>query len=187
MGKLPKGTMMQDLRGELVPTWEEYERIIGMPLAKSLPYLFKGLYPSWALMTKLLRISNSKVQRERRNRNGLEGISRASLEDRLGQLQQEGDWRAFMHVYGLLIYGIVLFPHIEDYVDLGAIDAFLTKRDRGENSIIAILGNTYYSLHYCYERNGKGLRCYTSLLYLWLMTHLFHNKRSATCPIEDQH
>ncbi|RDX73689.1 hypothetical protein CR513_46679, partial [Mucuna pruriens] len=63
-----------------------------------------------------------------------------------------------MDVYGPLIYGIVLFPHIEDYIDLAAIDAFLAKRDIGENLIITILANTYYSMNYFYERNGKGLR-----------------------------
>ncbi|RDX98224.1 hypothetical protein CR513_18882, partial [Mucuna pruriens] len=30
----------------LAPMLEEYERILGMPLARSLPYLFKGKYPS---------------------------------------------------------------------------------------------------------------------------------------------
>ncbi|RDX73770.1 hypothetical protein CR513_46577, partial [Mucuna pruriens] len=64
-----------------------------------------------------------------------------------------------MDVYGLLVYGIMLIPHIEDYMDLAGMDAFLAKRDRGENPVIAILANTYYSLNYCYERNGKGLRC----------------------------
>ncbi|RDX75799.1 hypothetical protein CR513_44282, partial [Mucuna pruriens] len=38
-----------------------------------------------------------------------------------------------MDVYALLIYGVMLFLHIEDYVDLAAVDAFLAKRDRGEN------------------------------------------------------
>ncbi|RDX75448.1 hypothetical protein CR513_44657, partial [Mucuna pruriens] len=79
----------------------------------------------------------------------------------------------------------MLFLHIEDYVDLAVVDAFLAKRDRGENPVIAILANTYYSLNYCYEKNGKALRCCTTLLYLWLTTYLFHNTRKAACPIED--
>ncbi|RDX75791.1 hypothetical protein CR513_44293, partial [Mucuna pruriens] len=66
-----------------------------------------------------------------------------------------------MDVYALLIYG----------VDLVVVDAFLAKRDRGENFVIAILANTYYFLNYCYGKNGKALRCCTSLLYLWLTTH----------------
>ncbi|RDX85504.1 hypothetical protein CR513_33290, partial [Mucuna pruriens] len=79
----------------------------------------------------------------------------------------------------------MLFPHIEDYMDLAVVDTFLAKRDKGENPIIAILGNTYYSLNYCYVKNGKALRCCTTLLYLWLTAHLFHNKRRATCPIKN--
>ncbi|RDY10544.1 hypothetical protein CR513_04914, partial [Mucuna pruriens] len=92
-----------------------------------------------------------------------------------------------MDVFELLIYGIVLFLYIEDHVDLAAINAFLAKRNRGENPMIMILANTYYSLNCCYERNRKGLRCCTTLLYLWLATHLFHNNGRTTCPIEDYH
>ncbi|RDX92492.1 hypothetical protein CR513_25362, partial [Mucuna pruriens] len=171
----------------LAPTLEEYERIIGLPLAKSPPYLFRGQYPSWALVAKLLQTSKSEVLGKKGTQNDLEGIQKANIEDRLYQLQQEGDWRTFMDVYGLLIYGIVPFPHVEDYIDLVAVDAFLTKKDKGENPVIVVLANTYYTLNYCHEKNGKGLRCCTSLLYLWITTHLFHNKRRATCPIEDHH
>ncbi|RDY03891.1 hypothetical protein CR513_12469, partial [Mucuna pruriens] len=147
---------------QLAPTLEEYERIIVMPLAKSPPYLFKGQSPSWALVN-----------------------SRASLKSRHGRLQQEGDWQAFTNVYALLIYGVMLFPYIEDYVDLEVVDAFMAKRDREDNPVIAILANTYYSLNYCYEKNGKALRCCTTLLYLWLTTHIFHSKRKVADPIED--
>ncbi|RDY04729.1 hypothetical protein CR513_11527, partial [Mucuna pruriens] len=143
---------------QLMPALEEYERIIGMPLAKSLPFLFRGQYPSWALVAKLLKILESEVLGKKRNRNGLKGIPK-----------------------------IILFPHVEDYVDQVATDTFLAKKDRGENPVIAILVNTYYTLNYCYERNGKELRCCTSFLYLWLTAHLFHDKRRATCPIEDHH
>ncbi|RDY04131.1 hypothetical protein CR513_12194, partial [Mucuna pruriens] len=118
----------------LVPTLEEYERILAMPLTKAPPYLFKGQYPSWATISKLLRMSESKIREEKKSRNGLESILRANLE--------------------------------EDHIDLASIDTFLAKRDRGENLVIAILANTYYSLNYCPERNGKGLRCYTTLLRL---------------------
>ncbi|RDX74816.1 hypothetical protein CR513_45375, partial [Mucuna pruriens] len=74
-------------------------------------------------------MSLRQIRTRKKSRNGLEGISRASLEERLQQLQREEDWPTFIDVYGLLIYNIVLFPQIEDYVDLAAIDAFLGKRD----------------------------------------------------------
>ncbi|RDX81457.1 hypothetical protein CR513_37859, partial [Mucuna pruriens] len=114
---------------------EEYERILSMPLVRSQPYLFKRQYPSWAAVTKLLRMSELAIRGEKKSQNGLEGIPWANLKARLGQLHQKGDLGAFMDVFGLLIYDIVLFLYIEDHVDLAAIDAFLAKRDRGKNPV----------------------------------------------------
>ncbi|RDX92415.1 hypothetical protein CR513_25464, partial [Mucuna pruriens] len=78
-----------------------------------------------------------------------------------------------------LVYGTVMFPHGDDFIDLAAIDVYLSKRDRGENPTIALLTNTYYTLNHCCERKGGNLRCCSHLLYLWLTTHLFHSKRKT--------
>ncbi|RDX90791.1 hypothetical protein CR513_27297, partial [Mucuna pruriens] len=51
----------------------------------------------------------------KKNRNGVEGIPKAALKERLQQLQEEEDWLDFVDVYGLLVYGIMLFPQIERY------------------------------------------------------------------------
>ncbi|RDX70655.1 hypothetical protein CR513_50079, partial [Mucuna pruriens] len=115
---------------QLAPTLEEYERLLGLPLAKSLPYHLEGtIYPG--------------------------------------------------------LYGIVLFSQIKDHIDLFVMDASLAKRHRGENPVIAVLANTYYTLDYYHERNERELRCCTSLLYLWMTTHFFDSKRKTTCPMED--
>ncbi|RDY05558.1 hypothetical protein CR513_10592, partial [Mucuna pruriens] len=58
---------------------------------------------------------------------------------------------------------------------------------RGEHPVVAVLANTYYTLDYCSMRNGKGLRCCTTLLFLWLTTHLFHSNKTTRCPIEDHY
>ncbi|RDY00942.1 hypothetical protein CR513_15789, partial [Mucuna pruriens] len=41
---------------QLAPTLEEYERLIGIPYDKSPPYLFRGHYPSWASVARLLKV-----------------------------------------------------------------------------------------------------------------------------------
>ncbi|RDY05750.1 hypothetical protein CR513_10388, partial [Mucuna pruriens] len=172
---------------QLTPTLEEYERLIGIPCDKSPPCLFRGHYPSWALVARLLKVPKSEVLKLKKNQNGVEGIPKVALEERLQRLQKEEDWLAFVDVYELLVYGIMLFPQIERYVDLVAIDAFLKKQDREEHPIVAILANTYYTLDYCSKKNGKGLRCFTSLLFLWLTTYLFHSSKRTRCPIEDHY
>ncbi|RDX92597.1 hypothetical protein CR513_25257, partial [Mucuna pruriens] len=73
------------------------------------------------------------MAREKRNQNGLEGIQKSYLEERL------------------LVYGTVLFPHGDDFIDLAVVDAYLAKRERGENPTILLLTNTYYTLSYCWE------------------------------------
>ncbi|RDX89678.1 hypothetical protein CR513_28562, partial [Mucuna pruriens] len=62
------------LAHELAPTLEEYECLLGLPLAKSPQYFFKGHYPSWASVAKMLKVAESEIIKKRRNRNGLEGI-----------------------------------------------------------------------------------------------------------------
>ncbi|RDX93148.1 hypothetical protein CR513_24621, partial [Mucuna pruriens] len=131
-------------------------------------------------MAKVLKVPKSEILRQKKNRNGVEGILETALEERLQQLQEEEDWSAFVNVYGLLVYGIILFPQIEHYVDLTAIDAFLGRRDWGEHPVVVVLANTYYTLDYCSMRNGKGLRCYTTLLFLWLTVHLFHSSKKTS-------
>ncbi|RDY05592.1 hypothetical protein CR513_10536, partial [Mucuna pruriens] len=121
---------------QLAPTLEEYGRIMGMACHKSPPYLFGDHYPSWAAVAKLFKVPKSVVVMLKKNRNRVEGISEVIFEARLQQLQ-EGDWLTFVDVYGLLVYGIILFPHIECYVNLATIDAFLGKRDKGEHPVVA--------------------------------------------------
>ncbi|RDY06272.1 hypothetical protein CR513_09755, partial [Mucuna pruriens] len=125
------------------------------------------------------------MTRAKRNQNGLEGLPRVYLEERLDHFQAWEDWPAFMDALGILVYKILLFPQIEDYVDLVAIGVFLAKKNRGENLTMAILANTYYSLNQCSERRRGVLRCCTPLLYLWLTAHLFHCKHRTACPVED--
>ncbi|RDY05663.1 hypothetical protein CR513_10475, partial [Mucuna pruriens] len=90
---------------QLAPTLEEYKRLLILPLAKSTPYLPED--------TSIL------------------GFGGQAAKD----IGWEGEWPAFMDVYELLVYGIVLFSQIEDHINLVAIGTFLTKRDRGENPV----------------------------------------------------
>ncbi|RDX62098.1 hypothetical protein CR513_59599, partial [Mucuna pruriens] len=123
---------------QLAPTLEEYERLLAIPFDKSPPYLFRGHYPSWASVTKLFKVPELEVLKLRKNRNGVEGIPKVTLEERLQRLQEEGDWLTFVDVYGLLVYGIMLFPQIENYMDLAAVEAFLGNRDWGEHPVVVV-------------------------------------------------
>ncbi|RDX73470.1 hypothetical protein CR513_46925, partial [Mucuna pruriens] len=103
----------------------------------------------------------------------------------MGFFSENGSWDDFIDILGLAIYGIILLPRLNDYIDLVAIDVFLASRGRGKNPVTTVLANTYYTIHYCHEKKGGQLVCYLQALYLWLIAHTFTSKCMTLCPMED--
>ncbi|XP_050897300.1 uncharacterized protein LOC127104140 [Lathyrus oleraceus] len=78
-----------------------------------------------------------------------------------------GSWNAFNAIFSLLIYGIMLFPSMEDFLDLEFIHIFLSK-----NLVPTLLVDTYYSI-YVRTQKKKGTIVYcVPLLYRWFISHL---------------
>ncbi|RDX73529.1 hypothetical protein CR513_46852, partial [Mucuna pruriens] len=142
---------------QIAPTLEEYERLLGLPLEGLAQYFHQDRLPSWATIAMLLRVSEGEMLRAKKK------PKRIYLEDRLLRLREKDNWPAIIDIFGLLLYGILLFPQLWK----------------------SILAKTYYTLHHCSQQGEGNLRCNTSLLYLWLTSHLFHCKNKTKCPIED--
>ena len=92
----------------------------------------------------------------RQSRNGVAGIPRKFLEEKVKTLASQGEWVSFMDVLALLVFGMVLFPNVDRLVDLAIIDAFLAYHHIKESLIIAILAYAYDTF---------DLRCENCLLY----------------------
>ncbi|RDX68676.1 hypothetical protein CR513_52308, partial [Mucuna pruriens] len=144
---------------QLAPTVEEYERILGMPIKEPAIYFHKGYFPSWGAVAGLLKRPEAEVRQAKRARNGIEGLPIEYLEEILAQQREAKDWQAVIDTLALMVYGIVLFPQLEDYVDLAAVDVLLAVKEKNENPVPALLADTYYTLNYCLGRRGKNLRC----------------------------
>jgi hypothetical protein len=67
----------------------------------------------------------------------------------------------------LLIYGLVLFPNIDNFVDVNAIRIFSSL-----NPVPTLLGDTYFSLHMRNVKGGGTIVCCLPLLYKWFISHL---------------
>lgn len=76
---------------------------------------------------------------------------RKFVEAKAFALEKDKNWKAFNAILSLLIYKIILFPNIDDFVDLTTINIFLAK-----NHILALLVDVYYYLHVRHE-NKKGM------------------------------
>ncbi|RDY03773.1 hypothetical protein CR513_12602, partial [Mucuna pruriens] len=83
------------------------------------------------------------------------------------------------------VYGIILLPHLDEYVDLVVIDIFLAKQEQGRNPVTTVLANTYYIIQRSHERKEGCLICCLQTVYLWLVTHIYPCRYVTTHPIED--
>jgi len=87
------------------------------------------------------------------------------------------DVDAFDAILALLIYGLVFFPNLDNFVNINAIHIFLSK-----NLVPTLLADTYHSIH---ERTlaGRGtILCCAPLLYRWIVSHLPRSPRFITNP-----
>jgi len=112
------------------------------------------------------------------------GFSQRFLEAYLLQMSVKGDWKTFTDVLTLILYGVMLLPNVGDYIDYAAVDIFVASKMRYENSITAILANTYLALDLCYERKMKKLSCCLPIMYIWLIACIGDNVLGIRCPIE---
>jgi len=80
------------------------------------------------------------------NKKGVRGFTPKFLESYLHQLADQENWETFMDVLTLTLYGIMLFPNVEDLVDYAAIDVFIARKTRAENPVPTILADIYITL-----------------------------------------
>jgi len=112
------------------------------------------------------------------------GFFQRFLEAHLLQLSIKEDWETFIDVLALILYGTILFPYSNDYVEYAAIDIFVAVRTRFENLVTVVLADTYLALDLCYERKVRKMLCSVHVLYVWLMARITDNILGVRCPIE---
>ncbi|GAU10113.1 hypothetical protein TSUD_419980, partial [Trifolium subterraneum] len=158
---------------QLAPTLEEFAKILGGNLEDHGPYVGLGEEPPMKEIAKALHLTSDEVsswlEDKKNDRKGVsKGFSRGVLETKAQALWEKKDWKPFNAVLALLVYELVLFPDIENFLDFSAIGVFITG-----NPISALLADLYYSLHIKYEGRRKGmLFCCVPLLQEWLTSHL---------------
>jgi len=81
-----------------------------------------------ARIEKVVKILKQELDRVKQNRNGVVGIPRKCLEEKVEALDSQGEWATFINILALLVFGMVLFPNVDGLVDLAMIYAFLAAR-----------------------------------------------------------
>ncbi|BAT73743.1 hypothetical protein VIGAN_01126700 [Vigna angularis var. angularis] len=157
---------------QLAPTIEEFEHILEMPLEGTTPYQHLEHHASIPTLATIIKIHPKELEDRLVTRNQVHGLTQGFLEQHLHYLAEGEDWETFMDVLALAVYGIVLFPKVEGFVDYTAIDVFVAKKTRSENPVTAVLADVYGTMSFCHERKGKKILCCLSALYVWMTARL---------------
>ncbi|XP_050919361.1 uncharacterized protein LOC127136893 [Lathyrus oleraceus] len=152
---------------QLAPTLEEFERLVRIPM-KNKP-LFEGIDESLSLeiIASTLHMDEKEVEANLETKGNTKGFSLSFLLERAHTLLRVESWDACYSAIALAIYGIVLFPNMDGFIDTTAICVFLTG-----NPVPTLLAGVYYYMSHRYTKKKGMIACCAPLLYQWFLEHL---------------
>ncbi|XP_050887911.1 uncharacterized protein LOC127093052 [Lathyrus oleraceus] len=152
---------------QLAPTLEEFSHIANIGIKDEVPYTGLGEFPTHQQIGSSIHLDKAEVKANLGPKGGTSGFTLKFLVGKASDFKSKEDWVAFNAVLALILYGIVLFPNIDDFVDMTAIRIFLLK-----NPIPTLLADVYHSIHWRNEKKGGMIQCCAPLLYKWFLSHL---------------
>jgi hypothetical protein len=153
---------------QLLPTLEEYSYWVGLPVSREVPFNGLESAPKESTIAKALHLKPSDlVQPHFTIKNKFLGLTAKFLYRKAYDFLQAKKTDAFESVLALLIYGLFLFPNMENFVDINAIKIFLTN-----NPVPTFLADTYHSIHHRHRQEGGTIVCCAPLLFKWFASHL---------------
>ncbi|CAL5211354.1 unnamed protein product [Lathyrus oleraceus] len=152
---------------QLLPTLEEYAYLVGIPILDQLPFSGLESIPTSQEIADMLHIDESLIGAHMTTKGGIQGLPFEFLIAQATVYGKAMSEDAFEATFVLLIYGLVLFPNIDKFVDVNAIRIFSAL-----NPVPTLLGDTYFSLHMRNAKGGGAIVCCFPLLYKWFISHL---------------
>jgi len=150
---------------QLVPTLEAYSSLLDLPVAKGTPFTSPGSPLTPLVIAKDLYLKTSDVSNNLITKSHIQGFTSRYLLERANLESTCQD--TLEAILALHIYGLVLFPNLDNFVDMNAIEIFHSK-----NPVPTMLADTYHAIH---DRTLKGrgyILCCVPLLYRWFISHL---------------
>ncbi|XP_058783352.1 uncharacterized protein LOC131658034 [Vicia villosa] len=152
---------------QLVPTLEEFSELLCLPIRDQLPFTGLEDVPKPEVMASALHIEKSEVDSNWETKSGVEGFLAKFLLKKARSFLKAMSYQAFEDVLALLIYGLVLFPNPDQFVDVHAITIFLAR-----NPVPTLVGDILHSLYTRTNKKRGTLMCCIPLLSRWFISHL---------------
>ena len=133
---------------QLAPTLEEYSILMNVPIRYQVPFLDVPKEVDFRVVARAFHLSVKEVSDNWKSSGDVVGLPLKFLVRMAKEEAKKGNWEAFHAQLAIMIYGIVLFPSMPNFVDFAAVTIFL-----GGNPVPTLLADTYYAIH---SRHGKG-------------------------------
>lgn len=140
-------------------TLEEYSHILRVGIKDRVPFVSIKELPKFHLLAEALNLDKKEVKLNLNPNGGTHGLTLKFLVEKAIAFADVRSWNFFNSVFSLLIYGIVLFPSMEDLVDLSFIHIFMSK-----NLVRTLLVDTYFHIHVRTQKKKGIIVCCDSLL-----------------------
>ncbi|XP_050875082.1 uncharacterized protein LOC127078690 [Lathyrus oleraceus] len=152
---------------QLAQTLEEFERLVRIPM-KNKP-LFEGTNESLPLeiIVNTPHMDEREVEANLETKGNTKGFLLRFLLERAYTLLKAESWDACYSAIAFAIYGIILFPNMDGFIDMAAICVFLTG-----NPVPTLLADVYYYMSHRYTKKKGTIACCAPLLYQWFLEHL---------------
>ncbi|KAL5170958.1 hypothetical protein HKD37_11G032543 [Glycine soja] len=160
---------------QLIPTLEEYSYLVGLPVPDKIPFHGFEPTPKPSDIAAALHLKTSIIQANLTSKGGLQGLPTHFLYQQASIFAEAASILAFHSILALLIYGLLLFPNIDNFIDINAIKIFLTK-----NPVPTLLADTYHSIHDRTQAGRGTISCCAPLLYQWFTFHLPQSRAFKT-------
>lgn len=151
----------------LDPTLEEYSHILGVGIKDQVPFVSTKELPKSHLLAEALHLEKKEVKLSLKPKGGTHDFTLNFLVEKAIAFANVGSWNAFNIVFYLLIYGIILFLGMEDFVNLAFIHIFLSN-----NLVHMLLADTYYYIYMRTHKKKGTIVCCVPPLYRWFISHL---------------
>ncbi|KAI5389333.1 hypothetical protein KIW84_074832 [Lathyrus oleraceus] len=152
------GKLLPLLTTQLLPTLEEYAHLMGIPILDQVPFSGLESIPTSREIADLLHIDESLIEAHMTTKGGIQGLPSDFLIAQATVYGKAMSEDAFEAIFVLLIYGLVLFPNIDKFVDVNAIRIFSVL-----NLVPTLLGDAYTV---AFKENNGCLRWSTRLMSL---------------------
>ena len=131
----------------MAPIVEEFEHILGLSVEDKVPYKYSEQHASISTFAGILKVHPAELESEMASKGNSKGIPQGYLEGHLCRLAEKEIGKTFMDVLALTLYGVMLFPNMENFVDQAAIDVFVAYKIHSKSPVTAVLADVYESLN----------------------------------------